>query len=104
MSADRKRKSIALTQYEYALLEESRETFTQLTGVKISQGAFVCALSLGASASKALAGVGVRCPQCNYEVVMQLYRPKKKKSTARSSVLRNQIPEVVVSNRAPLSL
>jgi hypothetical protein len=104
MSEKRKRKSIALTEYQYALFEESRVTFSELTGVNISQGAFVCALSLGASASKALAGIGVKCPQCKYEVVMQLYRPKKKKSIARSSVLHNRIPEGVASTRAPLSL
>ncbi len=69
-------KTIALTNHEYALLAESKELFRMLTGVKMSWGAYVCALSLGALAAKALTGLLIRCPECGSEVEMVMIKPK----------------------------
>lgn len=92
-----KGKVIWLTDYESALFEESREVFRILTGAKISRGAFVCALSLGATASKSLTGLAVRCPNCGSSVVMELRYPKKKRITIQGSVSHSQTPANVVS-------
>jgi hypothetical protein len=74
MSSDGK--TIWVTDKEYALLNESRELFVKFTGVrKISWGAFLCALSLGAIAAKALTGLMIRCPGCGDEVTMTLVNP-----------------------------
>lgn len=91
-----KGKVIWLTDYEYALFEECRETFRILTGAKISRGAFICAISLGASAAKSLTGVAVRCPDCGREVVMELHNPRKTKTTFRRTEKHSQTPEAAV--------
>jgi hypothetical protein len=87
-----KGKVIWLSDYESVLFEEARETFSLLTGAKISRGAFICAISLGASAAKSLTGIKVRCPDCGREVVMELHNPKKNKAIVRSSVSHSQTP------------
>jgi hypothetical protein len=71
-------KTIALTEYEYALLNEARELFFMFTGCQMSWGAFVTALSFGALAAKTLDGFLIRCPQCGNEVKMILVKPKLK--------------------------
>lgn len=69
-------KTIALTNTEYALLNESRELFYMFTGCKMSWGAYVTALSLGALAAKALEGFLIRCPQCGAQTEMILEKPR----------------------------
>lgn len=49
------------------------------TKTKISYGAYLCALSLGAVAAKALNGLTSRCPECGNEVVMTLEKPTVKR-------------------------
>ena len=80
--AERKRtpgKTIWLTNKEFALLNESREVFRLLTGAKMSWGAYLCALSLGGVAAKALTGLLIRCPDCGMEVAMTLENPRVKR-------------------------
>ena len=69
-------KTIWLTEKEYALLAEGRELFTRFTGAKISWGAYLCALSIGALAAKVLTGFLIRCPECEHEVEMKLVNPR----------------------------
>lgn len=69
-------KSIWLTEREYALINESKELFRMFTGVKMSWGAYLTALSLGALAAKALEGFLIRCPNCEQEVEMVLEKPR----------------------------
>ena len=71
--------TIWLTRKEFALLNESREVFRLLTGVKMSWGAYLCALSLGGVAAKALTGLLIRCPDCGMEVAMTLENPRVKR-------------------------
>jgi hypothetical protein len=71
--------TIWVTKTEHALLAESRELFQRFTGIKISWGAYLCALSLGALAAKALTGILIRCPNCEAEVAMTLVNPKLKR-------------------------
>lgn len=68
-------KTIWLTTKEYALISESKDLFSKFTGVKISWGAYLCALSLGALAAKSLEGLLIRCPDCGSEVQMILESP-----------------------------
>lgn len=49
-----------------------------MTGVKISWGAYLTALSMGAITAKALSGLLIRCPGCGREVEMLLVKPKLK--------------------------
>lgn len=84
-------KTIALTNSEYALLAESRELFRLLTGVKMSWGAYVCALSFGALAAKTMTGLLIRCPECGSEVNMIMTNPKIK--PARKSSPRQHPPQ-----------
>jgi hypothetical protein len=71
-----KGKTIWLTSSEYSLINESKELFYEFTGVKMSWGAFLCALSLGALAAKSLSGFLMHCPNCGHEVEMTLVKPK----------------------------
>ena len=68
-------KTIWLSEREYALINESKELFRMFTGVKMSWGAYLTALSLGALAAKALEGFLIRCPNCEEEVEMVLEKP-----------------------------
>ena len=69
-------KTIWVTQSEYALMAEGKELFSAFTGVKISWGAYLCALSIGALAAKAITGVLIRCPSCGGEVEMKMVKPR----------------------------
>lgn len=71
-----KGKTIWLTPAEYALVNESRELFRLFTGAKLSWGAYLCALSLGALTAKALTGLLMRCPNCGAEVEMLMKKPR----------------------------
>ena len=71
-----KGKTIWLTPHEHALLNEGRELFRLFTGARMSWGAYLCALSLGALAAKALTGLLIRCPNCGHEVEMTLHKPR----------------------------
>jgi len=71
--------TIWVTEYEHALLEESRDLFRMFTGVKMSWGAYLCALSLGALTAKALSGLLIKCPNCGMEVAMTLENPHSKR-------------------------
>jgi hypothetical protein len=75
MEKRKNRKTIAVTDQEFALLSESRELFTRFTKAKISWGAYLCALSLGGIAAKSLNGIVSRCPDCGHGVVMTLENP-----------------------------
>ena len=68
-------KTIWLSNKEYALISESKELFTAFTGVKVSWGAYLTALSLGALAAKSLEGFLIRCPDCGSQVEMVLEKP-----------------------------
>lgn len=77
MSKEKKyQKSIGLTKTEYALLAEGRELFTKFTGAKMSWGAYLCALSIGALAAKVITGILIRCPNCEQEVEMKMVNPR----------------------------
>lgn len=69
-------KTIWVTAEEYALFEESRELFTGFTKTKISRGAYLCALSLGALAAKASIGITIKCPDCQHEVDITIANPR----------------------------
>lgn len=73
-----KGKTIWVTDAEYALINESRELFRLFTGVKMSWGAYLSALSLGALTAKALSGLLIRCTNCGHEVEMILEKPRIK--------------------------
>ena len=68
-------KGIFVTEREYALINESRELFFKFTGCKMSWGAYITALSLGALAAKSLEGFLIRCPNCQEQVEMILEKP-----------------------------
>lgn len=70
------RKTISVTPAEYALLSEGRELFTRFTKAKISWGAYLVALSIGALAAKVITGISIRCPNCESEVQMKLVNPR----------------------------
>ena len=72
-------RSIWITDAEYVLMNESRELFRVFTGVKMSWGAYLTALSLGALAAKSLSGLLMRCPNCDGEVSMILVKPRVKR-------------------------
>lgn len=69
-------KTIWVTEHEHALISESKELFQQFTGTKVSWGAYLTALSLGAIAAKALEGLLIRCPSCGSQVEMLLEKPR----------------------------
>lgn len=71
-----KGKTIWVTDAEHALINESRELFRVFTGVKMSWGAYLTALSLGALAAKSLSGLLMRCSNCGQEVEMILVKPR----------------------------
>ena len=75
MGGKKKGKSIWLTEQEYVLINESKELFRMFTGVKMSWGAYLTALSLGALAAKSLEGFLIRCPSCQAQVEMVLEKP-----------------------------
>ena len=70
-------KTIWITTKEYALLAEGKELFRQFTGAKISWGAYLCALSIGALAAKVITGIAIRCPNCLEEVEMKMVNPRE---------------------------
>jgi len=74
-----KGKTIWVSDAEHALINESRELFRVFTGAKMSWGAYLTALSLGALAAKALSGLLMRCPNCGGQVEMVLVKPKVKR-------------------------
>lgn len=76
MATKNKGKTIWVTQEEYALLAEGRDLFTGFTKAKISWGAYLCALSIGALAAKAAIGITMRCPECQHEVVIKVSNPR----------------------------
>jgi len=76
MGSKNKGKTIWVTEKEYALISESRELFRMFTGVKMSWGAYLTALSLGALAAKSLEGFLVRCSNCGEQVEMILEKPR----------------------------
>ena len=85
-------KTVWLTDKEFALLCESRDLFMRFTGTKrISWGAFLCALALGAVAAKALTGILVRCPDCGSEVNMELHNATAKRFRARPELSCSQV-------------
>lgn len=71
--------TIWLTRREYALIAEGRDLWVGFTGSKISWGAYLCALSIGALAAKSLTGITIRCPDCGCETVMTLDNPMGKR-------------------------
>jgi len=75
MGSKNKGKTIWVTEKEFALINESRELFFMFTGVKMSWGAYLTALSLGALAAKSLEGFLIRCPDCGSQVEMILEKP-----------------------------
>ena len=76
--AERKSKghTIWITDAEYAMINESRELFRLMTGVKMSWGAYLVALSLGGLAAKSVAGVLMRCSNCGQETEIRIETPK----------------------------
>lgn len=68
-----------MTDTEYTLIAEGKELFTALTGVKISWGAYLTALSFGALAAKTLSGLLIHCPECGNDVEMVMKLPAVKK-------------------------
>ena len=68
--------TIWVTHKEYALLAEGKELFCQFTEAKISWGAYLCALSIGALAAKVITGIAIRCPECEHQVEMKLVNPR----------------------------
>lgn len=75
----KKGKTIWVTDTEFALVSESKELFQRFTGVKMSWGAYISALSLGAVAAKSLSGFLIRCPECGHQVEMSLVKPRLKR-------------------------
>ena len=69
-------KTIWVTEKEYALMAEGRDHFTRFTGAKISWGAYLCALSIGALAAKVITGIAIRCPECEHQVEMKMVNPR----------------------------
>lgn len=68
-------KTIWVTSTEFTLLCEGKELFQAITGVKLSWGAYLTALSFGALAAKTLSGLLIRCPECGSEVEMMMIKP-----------------------------
>lgn len=75
--AGKKGTTIWVTTEEHALLAEGRDLFTRFTKAKISWGAYLCALSMGALATKVIEGILIRCPECQHEVEMKMVNPRQ---------------------------
>jgi len=69
-------KSIGVTNPEYEILQKAKMGFQNLTGAKISWGAYLVALAAGALASYTIAGFSLRCPNCEESMEMRLVMPK----------------------------
>ena len=69
-------KSIGLTNHEYEILQQAKKAFENLTGVKVSWGAYLVALAAGALASYTIAGFNLKCSECGGEMQMRLVMPK----------------------------
>ena len=80
-----KGKTIWVTEGEYKLIDESKQLFQHVTKVKMSWGAFLTALSLGALAAKSLAGLESECPHCGYHVEMILRKPRLHRERPKAS-------------------
>ncbi|KKL54352.1 hypothetical protein LCGC14_2266280 [marine sediment metagenome] len=80
-----KGKTLWVTEAEYSLINESKELFRAFTGVKMSWGAYLTALSLGALAAKSLEGLLIRCPDCGGQVEMVLTKPRVRRTRSRRS-------------------
>ena len=72
-------KSIWLSSTEYQLLLEAKELFEGFTGAKISWGAFVVALSMGATAARSLNGIQSMCTNCGKTVEIRMVKPTRRK-------------------------
>jgi hypothetical protein len=83
--AKSKGKTIWLSDPEYAMFQESKELFRMMTGVKMSNGAYIVALSLGGLAAKSVAGVMMRCSKCGQEVEIRIETPKAKRIRRRQT-------------------
>ena len=98
-------KTIWVTEAEWALLTEGKEMFRQVTGVKLSWGAYLCALSLGAVSARSIAGILMRCPNCGHDV--ELVMRKMTATLARqdrlrgNSALRSRTPGAVSGGQDP---
>ena len=94
--------TIWVTHKEKALLAEGKELFARFTETNISWGAYLCALSMGAIAAKAIAGILIRCPECEHEVEMKLVNPRfelpRRTRQDRKTVLSSQTPRGAFSN------
>jgi len=69
-------KTFWVTDEEYALIAQGKELFSGFTKAKISWGAYLCALSIGALAARASIGMVIKCPECEHEVEVKLMNPR----------------------------
>lgn len=71
-----KQKSIAVTPSEYVILTQAKANFELISGVRMSWGAFLTLISLGALAGSSVTGAKFRCPNCEAVTMMTLEMPR----------------------------
>lgn len=71
-----RQKTIAVTPHEFVILTQAKRNFEVISGVKMSWGAFLTLISLGALAGSSVTGARFRCPNCESLTVMTLECPK----------------------------
>lgn len=76
MPGKRRQKTIAVTLAEFGILKEAKANFEIISGVKMSWGAFLTLVSLGALAGSAVTGARFRCPNCEATTMMTLECPQ----------------------------
>ena len=69
-------KTIWVTDSEKAILDSAKANFELISGVRMSWGAFLTLVSLGALAGSSVTGARFRCPNCEAVTIMTLECPE----------------------------
>jgi len=68
--------TIWVTDAEKAILEQAKANVGVISGGKMSWGAFLTVMCLGALAGSLVTGAKFRCPNCEWETTMTLECPR----------------------------
>ena len=93
----KKGRTIWVSDQEYVFISQAKDIFKEVTGAKLSWGAYLVLLSMGGLAGKCLDGVKLLCPDCGGETDMTLYAPAihyhRKKASSQRTERHSQTPE-----------
>lgn len=68
--------SITVTEHEFQLLRQRKSTLEESLRARISWGAYLTALSVGALSPSGLSGLQLFCPSCGDKMELHLVEPK----------------------------